>query len=408
MGGHQTHTQIVGLIDKDMMAQIPRMTGRPSPGGGPGIVHAWAVMCVLFSSTLLAQTPPGWWDNPIREDPAHYFFAATADSPDGEEGAIEAAREQALALIARRMGISADSDRERIDAVTSRIRNWNLHAKEAAGVGQRTRVWIILRYPKEEYTRLEEWISGGERDFGKARELASSAKYTEALDLLSQLVITYPPGAQPFLNTEEVLLLAGDCAMASGQVKRAMTYFQRVLDLGSDHPLFPRARQGYLSAQERHDPDEEWKSRFRGKTVSALISIEQDGGFRRLRSGLLTQLLGQIGLQHRETSPSTAMDMAALVDWVDKAETEVGVAFLVRLGEAKERRIYGNAFYVYPVTCEVILKVDGKDGTRPVQRKTVFFEASDRHERKEVIEHIIVKNCVSVFINLLKQHSNSE
>ena len=215
----------------------------------------WLV-CVLTIAgcvePVVAAAPPAWWNDPIKEDPGHYFFTATGASNTSADEALQQAQKNALEQIVDRVG-GGSADVRRY--LLTRIRGWKLHARDDKKDGRTDYVWIIVKYPKDEYKALGALVGGGDTRYAEAVRLAEQHQWQQALAMLDILEKEYPLGMQPLFRTEKAILLAGQCYEGMDQYQNAKETYERLLNTISDPTVRKTARTA-LERARRKLPDQ--------------------------------------------------------------------------------------------------------------------------------------------------------
>lgn len=360
------------------------------------IRHILAIVIVYLFAVVPSRAidPPAWWNDPIKEDAANYFFTASGVSETGSDDALRIAQNNALEQIVARLGGSSSPAIH--DYLLASIRNWKIHAKDERAEGRSHHVWIIVKFPKDEYASVEDLISGGPRRYQEAVVLVGNKKYAEAMGVLDELIRKYPIKAQPVLNTQDALLLGADCAGRAGKHKSAMDYYQQILNLGTDHPLYERARQGFLEAQKNYDPIMDGMAQHKGRTFAAFAEIVDGGGQAKpVGTGAIAETLTHYGMVDK-TREVTGESVISSMFSSDAKLPLVDFVLLcrIKIGEPTERSAWGTTLKVFPATCEIEI-VERKGGIVSRNQKTQVLEASDRHGGKEAIYQIAIKGCAS-------------
>jgi hypothetical protein len=226
----------------------------------------------LSRGPALAAEPPAWWDDPIKEDPGNYFFTASGASADSSDAALEEAQHNALDQIVERVGSPAGAK----DYLLGRIRGWNLHARHDQKDGRTHRVWIILKYSKDELGGLRTHVEGGQARFEEAAQAFEKKKVAEALSISEALAAEYPIGKQPIFPTERALLLASDCHVALGQPRQALEACRSVL-AGSQDAAFTKEAEAKTTAIRADYTNLLLRGIFAGKRIAVRCLTEIDG-----------------------------------------------------------------------------------------------------------------------------------
>lgn len=236
----------------------------------------------------LSATPPAWWDNPVREDGGHFFFAASGVSREGEDDAFRLAMADVYSQIADRVG--AGEDEELRAYIASRAAGGSLHAREHARSRGRHHIWMIYRLPRGEIDRVRTHIEGASIKFERAAKARQEGRASEALSLLRELQTEYPLGEQPVFQTERAGLLAVECLVDLGKPREALDTVRRWTALDTNE-AWRKAFEQKRSEVEEAFPDLLLKSLFLDETleITAWLELEDTREeWRRMKKELMT------------------------------------------------------------------------------------------------------------------------
>ncbi len=214
---------------------------------------------------------PSWWDNPIREDEGNYYYAAHGSSVTVAD-ALRVAQSNAMDQIIARLGGGAVTESMR-SYLISRIRHWSLHVKEEGRRLGRVDVWLIMKYPKEEFFSLAAHVTDGQQMLDMAHFAYDASKFEYALNLSKQVTVEYPMGSQPIFQTERAWLLIADCYVRLGYPARAINACQNVVALSGDVSFVQAANSRITEVQAGYS-DLVFRRIFQGKRL-AIVSITE-------------------------------------------------------------------------------------------------------------------------------------
>ncbi len=87
--------------------------------------------------------------------------AATGASAASFDAALQEAQKNALDQIVARVGGPPDAK----EYLLGRVRGWKVHARDEKKQGRLHHVWIILKYPKDEFENLRKLAAGGDQQY---------------------------------------------------------------------------------------------------------------------------------------------------------------------------------------------------------------------------------------------------
>jgi len=197
--------------------------------------------------------PPSWWGRSVRDDSYSWYFEGAGTSLLNSAEALENAKRNALrqVVLQLREGLSPETS----DYFLGQIQNWTVHEQVQAQEGRRHCAWVIIRYPREEYRRLQDFASGADARYRHAVQLIRQGDHPEAIASLQELEALYPLGAQPVFQTERALMLKGHCFEALEQWREARECYERVLNTVTE-PAVHREAQAALERVRRRFPTE--------------------------------------------------------------------------------------------------------------------------------------------------------
>lgn len=230
------------------------------------------MLAIVLFPALLFSHPPDWWDDPIKEDPANYFYVASGVSGTSADQALEEAQQNALSQIVERVGSPPAAK----DYLLGRIRGWKLHERHDQKDRRMHRVWIILKYPKDEQSALRTHVQGGQTRFEEAALAFEKKKIGEALSLSEALSVEYPIGKQPIFPTERALLLASDCHVVLGQPRQALEACRTVL-AGSRDAASAKEAEVRIKAIRADYTNLLFRGVFAGKGIAVRCLMKIDG-----------------------------------------------------------------------------------------------------------------------------------
>lgn len=311
------------------------------------------LLLFLGAGLVRGQRPPGWWDDPVREDSVNVFQTGTharAESPAAaENGAVANALDQfALRLV-------PDRDSPLFPGVRAALRGWNLHAKHEASSGSGHTAWVILRLPKAELDRLSRWLVQGDEWFAEARQRLEAGDRASALTLLERILDTYPPGGQTVYDPGPALLLFASSLEAEGRFKEAMDRYQLLARTTSQGETRRLALEGFNRSRQQYNPLADALSAYAGKTFQ-VRGEWQSGGEVNLND--LRQSLRGAGLVEASPEGNPQLELSTRVD----------------LGRPVERNTFGVVLYQATGSADVTLLFQGA----PVYTGTLPFSVSSR------------------------------
>jgi len=272
-----------------------------------------AAMTVL-PGLLFAIEPPAWWNDPIKEDAANYFFAASGSSEAGPDAALDLAQRNALDQIVARLGGAVGAEAAR-DSLRASIRNWTLHAKAEARDGRAYHLWIVVRYPRAEYDNLLAKIQRGQAlgiVWAQARSDVNAQRYREAVPSLTRILREYEfTLAAPF-ELEEAKLLLGDAGLKQSDPLEARRWYEQVRDLSPSERWKAAAAEklAQLPAAPLCWP---LNDRWGGRKVGLCCRIRDEQGNRRY-GDLVSALTRDLGAARLDALDITDDPAAANLD----------------------------------------------------------------------------------------------
>lgn len=214
-----------------------------------GIAFTWSG-CQTTSTAEAGD--PEWFLNPIRENIDNYFFPGKGISATSQAEAERLARENALTLIADRLG--GDLPTATRNELRSLVRNWHIRTRDHVRQGGRHYAWVLLRYPKDEYYALEAYLAQGARDLERAAGAMEQRAYEQALSVLIPLLERYPLGEQSILSTERALLMTAAAHRQLGQPQAAEQALERILSLSQNEGFRTEAQTQLTDLREAWTP----------------------------------------------------------------------------------------------------------------------------------------------------------
>ncbi len=282
------------------------------------------IFAALGLGTARAQKPPGWWENPIREDGGHWFQTGRALGAASAPEALAEAREDARTQLALRLLGSRDAPG--FARVREEIREVTTHATHEDVGPSGHGAWVILRVGREEMDRVAAWIRQGPAWFSDAERLGNEGKWAEAEPLLRRVLDAYPPGEQEVFDSVPALVLHARAAEEARHFKEAMASYQRLARLGGSADTRRMALDGYNRAKAAYNPLLDGLEFLSGQSCRVAFSWE-DGS--EANAGVLWAALRTLGV----TEPRGAV------------EPDLELRGEIRLGAPRATVSYGVALH---------------------------------------------------------------
>ncbi len=255
-------------------------TSRLGRALGFSILAAGVLRLAACSTLAPSAQAPAWWDDPHRHDTAYLYFKAEGVSAEGEQ----AARDDAFQSVQKQLAeyilttVRAGAGDETLDRSGALDLKKVESFREASGRnGDRWVVWMLGRFPQEEYGKISGRIELGEKLnalFSGARAAATRGDFAAAEKDLRFLVGEYEKALYPGFSSEEAKLLLGDVCRGQKSFLEARHWYENIIAVSSSEGWKEKAAAQVesLPPAPRFWP---MKDRWSGRKVALVCAIRE-------------------------------------------------------------------------------------------------------------------------------------
>lgn len=241
------------------------------------ILTGWLCAGVTGCQSTRSSQVPSWWDRPHKHDAQHLYFTAEGISTRTYEDARQEARE----MLRTKLTEYILSDMASTSPIGNGGPEFSLkeldasYGDEEGRIGRAYHVWLMGRYPVEEYNLIRDRLEKGKKlgeVWEKAQSAANRQQFSEAERLLQGIIQRYDSALRVSFDLEEVKLALASVYLKQGRGLKARQWIVDVQN--STQVSIWRIRANELFNQL---PAISLKDAFEGKRIGIYACVRSNG-----------------------------------------------------------------------------------------------------------------------------------
>ncbi len=244
------------------------------------VLCLWCVESGCQMPVAQEADAPTWFTSPIQEDSDNFYFVSRGSSPVGLEEARQVAMDAVKKQISER--ICTKVQIERGDGVNSQrfesgaeLRDVGIRDESHARYRSGWVVWVLCRYPKQEYNKAVDKINRGyalKALWNEARSLADRGQAEAAESKFLEILAQYDMASRMDFQREEVKLELARLSITKGPLIKARQWLSDIANSTADQKVKQTAADMFKKL-----PQPTARDAFFGKTVGVCGFLRKDG-----------------------------------------------------------------------------------------------------------------------------------